>query len=262
MLLQGSTVPGGTQAVTRVAGWSESVYSDYPLSSTIAQRFHALQMARAALLPPTAAIIGQRFQLVDPPGVSSTGTRLYPGMSGLPTGSPQKALYLRLRAESTLNNRPTYIRCIPDAIIVTGEYSPTPAFETNLNVYLNALRYFQFRAKDLAVGSAPIFSITNGGLVTTTENYPVVVGDFVKVSRTRTTLGVYVGGTHRVTDVDSATQFTIDPWLFGATTDGRVSLVDYVYPLIGLPLDTTPRAVMKKVGRPFAGFRGRASKRN
>jgi len=261
MILQQSTVPGGSPAAVRVGGWSESVYSDYPPSAIMEQRFLDLMNARAALLAVTGSITGQRFQAVDPPGVSTTGTRIVPGASGLQCDVPQMALYYRLRSSTTLNTRPLYIRGIPDARVVQGEYSPSQAYTTALNSYLNQLRYWQFRAKDLSLGSAPIFTITDAGVVTVTEAYMPNVNDYVKVSRTVPQLGGFYGGTFRVSAVASTTQFTLANWVAGDTSQGRVSLIGYVYPSVGAPVDETPRVVVKKVGRPFVQYRGRASRR-
>lgn len=264
MLLQATTALSKPDTeVHRTAGWSESWYTQEPDIAKVRIAMSDLCDLRARLLPIGASVVGQRYQVVDAVGNSTTGAQVFPGSAGLATDLPQVALYFKLPGQGVNNYKPLYLRGTPDARILEGEYIGTEDYNRRLVNFLRMLQQWRFRARDFTNSVWPIWNVTNAGVVQLNAASTLSVGNIVQVLRTRDGFGDQVGGMFRVGTVTNASNITLDAWTFGATNGGKVRINSFVYPLVD-SADIVPenaRAVMKKVGRPFGAFRGRASKR-
>lgn len=260
------TTPSGTPSQARAGGWTESVYTDSPPTSQQIGTWLELLAARAALLPVSASITGWRRQQVDPVGSSSSFSVHYPGSSGLQNGLPQKCIFFRIPAAGAANNRPTYIRCVPDAILTGGEYQPTPAFKNNLDNFVAKLSYYRMKGRNLAATQYPLVEIvTVSGATTarTEEAHTLIQGNMVRIMRALDADQQFQGGRFQVVNPVTAFEFNLVNWNRPDTEGGRVRLDEYVYPMIQniATTDFLPVAVTKKVGAPSLRFRGRVSKR-
>jgi len=264
MLFEARTADAAiSPARSRIGGWSESWYDNGPYTDAMRTAFLSVCEKRAALLPSGASIVGQRYQELDPIGASSTGSRLYPGTAGLQADIPQMALLLRIPGVGVKNAKPFYLRGLPDARVVEGEYSPASAYTLKLQAFLTELGDWNFRGRNLASAAVPILTVSDSGVFQLEADSAVGVDSMVRVLRTTNAAGRQVGGRYRVSAKPTARTGTLADWNHGATVGGRIRLDAIIYP--GIPLDLKPedvisRVVTKKVGRPFAAYVGRRSK--
>jgi len=247
----------------RVGGWTESWYRAevYPFSALVDLQVTALMATRAALLPSFAAIVGQRYQVVDPVGRSATAARKFPGASSLAQDVPNLCLYARARSTSA-NIRPVYLRGLPDSVVVRGEFAPTPGFQRDLTTFYRQLTGggWLFEGVDLAAPQFAIASITTGGLITWAEPIPYNDGDRVTIIRTELANGRRSGGTYRLSSVSAGITGQLINWDLGACVRGTTRA--YTLSLHAVSALETSRVLTKKVGGVFDRYRGRASNRN
>lgn len=265
-LLTLNTNTTGASLSTRVGGWSESWYSDRAGVDNLPRDFNRLGRLRAALLPTGARIAGQRYQQVSPKGSSSTGAIVFPGTAGIACDVPSMALFYRARGQGVLNQRPLYIRGIPDARVVEGEYSPSDTYTRSLTAFFNALAEWRFRGRSLVADAVPFLNITQSapgvGSYVTTVAQTWAVDNIVTVSGVLVD-GRKVEGQFRVATVVTPQTGTFALWTAGSGTGGKGFFRSTLYPLVE-PSSLDPnsgRVVTKKVGRPFGQYRGRASTR-
>lgn len=264
-LFELNTVPNPF-SVGRVGGWSESWY----YTGTIAQAKIAynggggLAALRAALLPAGAAIVGQRYQQVDPPpvGASFSDGRLYPGAAGIISDIPQMALLINVRALVVTRSKLYMLRGVPDDYVKGGEYQPTPPYAAALTSFLNGLATWQFRATDPTLPVIPMTSLnmTTGQGVSAIPN-GWAIGETIKFSGLRTVNNPAAPASREVrklTLTPDATHFNIQGSLVGNSYEqGRGQKVVVIYPFVDPASTTLNRVVVRKVGRPFDLFRGR-----
>lgn len=262
MIFQMTTVPQGTAAVPRIAGWSESVYNSSLTAGTRAQ-FRDLMTARAALLPRSAAIVGQRYQVVDPTGGSSTGAERFQGYSfsgnpGDATDVPQVAIYCKTLTVSA-NIRPTTIRCIPDSWVVGGELLANTAITQALQRYFDQLTGWSMRGRNLSAPQYPIFQISETGLVSLTAVQAIAVPGLVRISSSVDEDGIRRGGAFKALTQPTPSSVQLEGWTYGATKGGNIRV--QTPGLIQMTTTSVSRIITRKVGRPLFAFRGRRSRR-
>lgn len=251
-------------AITRTAGWTESYYVYGNDIDVIRPIFRRLCQKRAQLLPNGSSIIGQRFQTVDPVGPSSTFNEIYPGRTAQLSDIPQMALYCKLAATGTRNTRGLKLKGIPDFQVQTGEYTPEASFSAAVTVLMNELKtgVWLFRARDLSLTQYPLLDIAQtgtDGIVHSEVPVPYVVGDFVRILKTKNIHGRFVGGRFRVSAATGGNVFTLANYDLGNCTKGQVRKDAIIFPVIGQAVPV--RISTAKVGRPFDLYRGRRSKR-
>jgi len=265
MLFEATTNFGNTNGKSRQCGWSESYYTA-PMSSNreLLTSFHALCTARARLLPAGALIVGQRYQQVDPVGSSSTGAKEFPGMGSAPADYPGLSMYLRIPAVESRNFSPISLRGMPDARIELGEYHKETTYNTSLVNFLKRLNssIWRFRGRDLSQTAFPLISIADNGTFVTEGATTLLGSQMVRVLRTNLSTGKQKGGRYKISSMISSSSGILLNWDLGDTTEGKIRLDVEVFPQYGPMLDPKPRIVSRKVGRPFTGFRGRASKKS
>lgn len=248
--------PTGTTGA-RVAGFTESVYSDD--DGLHGSRFNELCRRRAALLPVGTRIVGQRYQKVNPVGrMKSTGV-VYVAGSGLLADVPQMALQVPIQGVAVRNVRNYVFRAIPDARSVVGEFQPSAAFVSALRSFINQLAVFRFKGADLDQPQSPLLGVSDSGLYTTTLPFAVVAGDLVQVLRCRTAGSVDPNGLYRIGAGPTTTTGTLLGWEAGPGLKGTIRKAVTIYPFFDPAGDGEPVIVVKKVGRPSKGYRGRQS---
>lgn len=248
----------------RQGGWSESWYSLLEPGDFEKTAFAQLQTRRAGLLGTGARIVGQRYQQVDPSGRSSTGQDAYPAASGMLSDQPQTSLLFRVPSADTTNFKGFICRGIPDDMVKEGEYIPTQAFTSAINLFFTNLGGWRFRAEQANTPQADINSITVTGTTATVAldtSFDVSANTKVKITRCYDTFGRVVSGTFRYSPTDTF-HGTIQNWTHGVCTGGRIRVFNIIYPLVQGVAPTNFRAIVRKVGRPLIGYRGRASKRS
>jgi hypothetical protein len=260
-----SNLSGGSQG-HRTGGWSESVYDASPVNQTAIDLFKVLQMKRAPLLGSGALIVGQRYQNIDPLGGSTTGSDQYPGNVTYPSDVPQLSLLGRIGAQVRANFRALEIRGIPDSLAAEGEYKPDSVFPTLLSDYIAALSgNWYFRGRDLATPRVPIIKIEGAsGIVAVAADFTVAPGDLVQIIRTRDDDGKVFGSFNYIaaTPAPTARQFSLSDYIGGDAKGGSVRLALKVLGLFRGGSFSIRGIAVRKVGRSFFQYRGRASVRH
>src|SRR4051812_2176397 len=91
-----STNNSNTAQGHRVGGWSETVYYNGSVNAVNIAQFTNLCQRRARFLPASAAVVGQRYQNIDPVGGASTGSVRFPGNANYGNDVPQMSLLCRI----------------------------------------------------------------------------------------------------------------------------------------------------------------------
>lgn len=268
-----SAISTPTAPLHRTAGWSESWYfTDTSVAGVLGYFTGSdgrsvrpgLVPKRATLLPLGTAITGYRIQQVSPPGPSQSGAFNYPGIQGNLADVPANALLCKSPGVGVNNIRRFFLRGIPDAFIVEGEFNPSYAYSVDLTGFFLNLFGIQFRGRDLSQPTFRIVSIvTTGGITTvTTETPPTFVsGAMVRILRSLDTGRNLRGGRFQCSGSSIGNTFQIANWGFGNTTGGSARLDAIVYPTVDSVNSNFQRILVRRVGRPFGGYRGRRSKR-
>lgn len=244
---------------TRIGGWSESYYADTDLANAKVN-FHRLCQARASLLTRAARIIGQRYQLVG--GGAQTEARTYVGSDTTDSDVPQMGLLCVAGAGSVPNVRRFTLRGLPDIRSVQGEFNPSNGYQQKLDVFFSLLANFKYKGKNLAAPTQVIAKITSGGLVSTTTTYSYAFGQQWQLMRVRNSDGQTISGivTVAAEPGPGSLSFNAVAWNGGTVYEGEIRLVtDPVYTSYDPARINVSRVVVRKVGRPFSGYRGRRS---
>jgi hypothetical protein len=272
MLIQDATAISSPNApVHRIGGFSESWY--FPGTNIQAALTAAFQgapnvagpglcIARAGLLPVGSGIIGQRVQVVDPPGLSQSLSMNFPGSSGNPTNAPQVSLLCKVPGLGVRNIRRVVLRALPQINVAEGEYSPTYGFQNALLLYASQLQSWLFRGRDLAQPTNNVLTISTVGIVTTQLGVTYAPLDMVRISKSRDSGSNLRGGLFQIASVGPGPNvFTLLNWPYGSTTGGSVRKNAIVYPMVDSANFTVGRVITRRVGRPFVAFRGRRSRK-
>jgi hypothetical protein len=260
MLFKLTTNRSSGSVGSHTGGWSESWYSSDPINTQGKQSFRSLCQARAALLSQGGQIIGQRYQNIDPVGRSVAEGIVFNGGQGA-CDVPQLSVFYTLPCAGVPNVRRITLRGVPDAVCVEGEYVPIPAFRNALQRFNDALvdLLWQCRCRNLTAEKVPIVSIDTNGTFKLSQPLTFAPNDVVTVNRVKipgATLTQQVTIDSRV-DAQNGKLFG---WQNGATTGGTMQEKSIIYPTL-LLATVTPRATIRKVGRPGDAYRGRASSR-
>lgn len=269
LLMQAGTIDS-TGNAARSAGFSESYYT--PLAVTDAALtpiWTQLCTLRAALLPTNSRIVGSRYQTVDPVGPSRQFDNVYVGGAGTLNDLPGVALQWTVRSPATNNQRNVILRSIPDARIVTGEYSPSPAYDAALQAFFSHLVLnWRFRAIDRSLPIVKIKDITGAGLMVTLAPHNLLAGQMANIMSTRPDSFRTVSYLAQVVEVLTATSATIvlaaNTGFLQSSVGGRVRRALNIYPNISITNGEviSPVAITRKVGAPFRKFRGRRTVRH
>lgn len=266
-IIQMTTSPDDP-AVSRphTAGWSEGMW--FQAASTPIASIRLLGQTRSGFLPREASIIGYRQQVFTIqgnrliPGGTASGALSYPGMSQWTCDIPQMALSVKVQGAGVANTSKKMCRGIPDSMVVGGEYSPTVAFQNRVLSFFERCKTLgaQFIGRDLALPSVRIISLAANVLATDLPT-GAINGDYVRILKTYTTLGLVLNGAFRVSAGGGTNNLTLEGLPAGVAVEGNGRARKDTIGLFAYDDAQTGRITTKRVGRPFEGYRGRASKR-
>lgn len=258
LLIEVQTNVSDNAAVSgREAGFSESFYWPGSSIATVITRFRGVAMRRAGMLPVGAAVVGQRYQIVNPVGAGQTEAVRYPGATGSAADYPSLGLLCKVPSLTTRNVGHFLLRGLPDARIFEGEYNPNANFRAAFLAFTRALEGFAFEARDLDATQAPLVSIAaNGNYVTSANFTPGGATANVRLLRTYDEFGRLHSGAYTA-NITTATTGTINNWDGVAVTGGKIRLDTTIYPLMATEQIEPVRISSRKVGRPFDLFVGR-----
>jgi len=242
----------------RVGGWSESFY--YEDSTTNPTQVRSMQLKRAALLPNRASIIGQRYQFPD--GSSRTANEIFAGTSGESVDVPQMALLCNAKNLTFASTRRFYIRGLPDAWVQNGELVNDIAVRNRFNQYFFWLRYFSWRARNKSAAVADIVSILGNGAFVLASDLTFLPGQQFRIRRAVDQYGRSINGVFRVATRTNDREGTLQGWTVSVVDNrGKVQLTAYQQVPFVPGQVYISRVGVKKVGRSFFQYRGRAGKR-
>ena len=262
-----------TLAIPHTGGWTESYWQGANIPSTF-PAIAALVNARAALLPQGAAIVGVRVGLYTLaenkfiPNGASTGPVFAPGVQNNSSDVPQMALLCGSTSNEGPNQAKFVLRGIPDGMVQGGEYRPDTAFKGAVTRFFNALTSggWEFLGRVLANPTVRLYSIqaslTAGHVKLQGDPSIYSINKYVRLLRVRDNDGLPIKGAYQMTStyVDgSGFDIAVKDDTIRSTTGGFMRLDQ-----IGLFAFTQPtfkRVSVRKVGRPYESYRGRASKR-
>jgi hypothetical protein len=271
-LFQMTTNVSSPSALHRIAGWSESVYFT---GNTVADAINSFTGSpganqpgswcalRASLLPLGASVVGQRYQQLNPVGLSQSQGLVFPSTLGQEADTPQNTLLYKVPGQGVNNIRKVQLRCIPDICITEAEFSP-PSNWQNQWVQFNAVNtLFQFQGRDLSQARQPILSGTAAGVFTTVNAPVVTIGQFVRILKVRDVNGNLRGGRFQVSAVTQGPNtITVAGWPYPASTGGTFRVDGQVFPYFSnYPPSSGGKIIVRKVGRPFGQYRGRRPRR-
>jgi len=270
-LFQMNTEPQNpAAAMSHAAGWSEGWWANLQLPSSH-EFLRRYAEKRATLLPSQAAIIGFRLAYYDISGNAllpkgtQTGKFRYVGASTLHCDLPQVALELNASTQGGPNTTRFVLRGMPDDVMKRGEYDPPRAFSTRMNAFMeflvSASANLGWIGRNIGATTVRINSITDAGLVTTDGDAGGTPGvSWLRILRCRDTQGANVSAAYRILTHPTATTYTIAGWEGQTVEASGLARIDTVqfFDVNGVKIG---RAIVRKVGRPFESYRGRASKR-
>lgn len=255
-----STTVGVRQPVVRTGGWSESLFFD-ETASTWASDLNRLQISRAGLLPDQASIIGQRYEYPD--GSTNTDNRIYGGSSGESVDVPQMALEFSCKDATVKSVRHWTIRGLPDAWVIRGEISTDTAVSQAIQRYLAQMAGFRWKCVDKSAATAGIVEISSNGNYELDVAFTLAVGSYVKLLRCRDQYGRAAKGKFYVNASPTVQTGTLANWPAGIIVqNGRMRLVSSGFGTFAQAFSSVSRVMVKKIGRSFFQYRGRASKRS
>lgn len=267
ILFSCASIPNvGTPAAVRTGGWSESIWKNSDVPDPIGMGI--LMSRRRNMLPRSCTISGYRQQLftfnaasVLVAGGAQTVLNTLAGNTAFAPDVPQMAAMCNASSAAGVNTRKFSLRGIPDEMVENGEAAFTPAFKGMMTNYFDELvtGAWGFRGRDL---TQPILDIVGvaAGVLTFAAAPPFVVGEYCELIKCKTLEGVPVTGKFRVTAVGALT-LTLQnfPNISGLLPSSKCTR--YVDKFFQITDATFSRIVVRKVGRPFVGYRGRRSKR-
>lgn len=281
MLFELTTTRNAEDApIERKAGWSESYWlngEDIGAARLIFEGVNGPIDGRLRLLPRlSGVIIGARYE-----AFTLVGTTLVPGAAQpVPIGRagtapllndiPQMGLQLAFKLT---DNQPGSIRHVlagwPDASVVGGEAILSIDMKDRLRRFFLSVQSCGAVVIDRNQSKEKLLSISADGVGKRLDGGGYAVGTMLKISRARDPVGRRnYGGVYPVVAVTAGpTTFTLGGWSAAAGGPGVATVRGTVRPHVRLwkGFDVARaklvRSVIRKVGRPFGDYRGRASKR-
>lgn len=255
-----TNVSGGSQGGPHIAGWSESWYSDGSIADT-RRSMTELCRTRAGLLPGSAVIVGQRYQVINGPS-SSTAIR-FPGAAARSNDVPQAALLCTATVGARPNVRRFSLRGFPDVWIEEGELKPAAPFPAKWEEFEGALGAgpWGFVMRDLTIAAVRVASVNAGALVLQADLVANVF-DYIRLNDIYDQFRVLRSGLYQITAKTDNKNYTIRDWPAGSivTGNGFARKEEIIFDGVNLNIEYS-RIVVRKVGRPFEQYRGRGAKR-
>jgi hypothetical protein len=185
----------------------------------------------------------------------------YTGQAGA-RDMPGVALQCSATSNTTGQSRRWLLRGIPDDQIIRGEWTPESVHIQAMQGYFASLAGFGWLAQTNS-GQVNVFSVSANGSVTTTAPVGFAVGSIVTFKNvTISSTGLRIGYKGVVTAIGPLnTNFTVGAWPYASGGGGTVGVTGSGFQDFAGATKSVVRATYRKVGRPFAGYRGRASRR-
>jgi len=253
-------------AISHIGGWSEQHCWPGVIAGTSPQ-VASLATKRAVLLPSQASLVGVRRTQFSTSGnkIISSGSQTFgvarPGGTAV-TDLPQVALTLKIASEAGTNSSLQCLRCIPDTFMQRGEFQPSDNYRSLLRLYCDELQNqnWAFMGRDTSQPTAAVTSIVDNKITSSVE-LGVAVGDYLRLLKVvNSVTGDPISGSFRVTAVIGKESTVVGLPAGAVALDSGLVRKD-VITICNIGRAEFNRAVVRKIGRPFEAYRGRASNR-
>lgn len=263
----GTTPDIKTEAAPHQGGWSESFWQSGAILPDD-QKVKDLLNARRTMLPQQANIIGYRISNYTAngnkfvPTGTNAGKLLLRGSPVLECDIPQMALMFFAKSGGR-NTSKFNIAAIPDDQVAFGEYQPTPGFKTRVTQFCNLLTAggWGFVGRDLTLGAQRVISIAANVVTMSALPTGAAVGEYLIFNHVIDSAKKAVKGSYLITAVSGATVTLAGFTGQTVTAPSGTARVDKPA-FIAFTSVEPNRIKVRKVGRPFEPYRGRATKRS
>lgn len=261
-----TTVENPSVSVAHSGGWSESHWSN-TLAGITLPSIESLCAYRAFILSQSATITGYRIQDFTISGnkllplSSSSGRVLFPGGSLDTVNMPQDGLSIYMSTVGAPNVSRQVLRGMPDYTIVAGEFAPNAGYLSRVNQYMAWLvsAGWKFVGRDRSVANSRVMGI-NAGVVTLAGPVGGVANtSFLRLNRVTDSNGNPVTGTFPITAIAGALYTVTGLAGVTVTVPSGTARIDQLA-VFSYGAGRIGRSVVRKIGRPFEQYRGRASK--
>jgi hypothetical protein len=249
-------------------GWTELIYVAGTDPQQVVNGLTSWINARLALVGQETTLLAIRVTQVGVPGVSNIFPINRTGPTGQHTDTPWQALLCKLGAAAG-SQRNFWLRGIPDTWISNGTFTdwvldgpggvPSTLVKSFLAITANGVFRINAINRNITL-EADVISVTAAGAVTLNgAGLGVAIGDNVRFLRTKYDGGGNVTGTFRVLTVAGDISFTLKGWSMGKTVS-KGTMRQLIYVPQAITSGLIDRIGLRKVGRPFAPYHGRAPK--
>lgn len=264
---QGEAPSIGYTGIPRIAGWSETYYGPDSPTEVLAilkgprQTLRPMLEARAGIMSENCRIVGVRlYQGLT--GKGSLVSATYKGVKDLQSDIPNLGLLVAASNRESGLTRRWIARGLPDVNCENGEFSPGPGIIPRIDTWFKSLSGLGWMGTSTS-NLVQVRTITSGGVVTTKTPHGFAqfqVPHFKNV--TVKSSGKRVSGDWKISTLNpDNTVFTIEGWTYGASEGGTVGFDSLLFQQFTNCDITVARVAVRKPGRPFVGYRGRASTR-
>lgn len=271
VVFQQTNVPGSSnpsihnESIQRVAGWTESYFSSAEGVATVLAEISGpggLIPRRAELLNSNAAILGVRLY-VGGTGKGNFHSIRRPGYAGTADQPTSGMLIEGVLGDSGRVSR-RILRGIPDDWIVGGELSLSSTVASAIGRFFLTLQN-QFGGFANVKGTEfSIFNVLSTGLLTLTDDVvPWAAGAVIQIQMTTNPSTLQrVSGQFLVQSVGPLpNQAQLANWTAGLCVGGTAFNSTNQFKTYLVDSLKVVKAAIRKVGRPFGLYRGRASSR-
>lgn len=251
----GNTNDSSKQWGRRAWGISESFYHATQMDPTRSSSdIYKLALARAALLPKGAEVVGVRVTKMDTKNFSVSYAVNIPSPAAKTSDYPTLALLAKEQTPAG-NVMKLTLRALWDDDVEEGEWARGSTLEARWKQFKPKLVGFYQKVIDLNAAAADIRDIDPDGIVTLKTDMTLLVGQQIHILRSKGSLRYNHNGLYTIGLVTSARQFKIWGWEGGIATGGRarkheVTTAPYTGNI------AAQRIVSKKVGKPNFSFVG------
>lgn len=183
------------------------------------------------------------------------------GSPGVNTDVPQIALGCDGTNATRDAQKLFRLRLIPDSMVTSGEYAPTPAFRGDMNAFLQLLQdgTWGWIGRNAAAQQFPVLSVA-AGVVRVIGAAGIAQGDTVQLIRVRTDASQSIAGQYRVTLVagDDITVAGIPAGSVVTFPNGFLRKAGLAFQDIALT--TLNRVTTQRVGNVAEPYRGRRTR--
>lgn len=279
-IFQLSTGTNKKTTVTRTGGWQEGLWHSADNHDTVIAAFErpggnagrSPKMLRLGLMPEQGVLIGYRlqtYQIIGTKLIPTGGARVIRlGLRGTwvqPDDAPQLALECRFGFQTSASRITARLSALPNDQCQGGEFHPSGAYNRMVEAYFASLAdaWGSILIDRTELALQKINQVSDAGVVS--GLIPLdgfAAGDTAVIRASLDECRRRRGGRFLVSAVNAGLgTITLSGWPWGLTNKGTVYRLVRNFFAFSNPTMRWEQVVERKVGAPFARFRGRSKRR-